>query len=113
MSVHLYSSDGSNSYLERALSSIEIAKFQVPSKPLVIDEIGLFQRNYSNLVSAARSARLQIDLLCDYKVTGWLFWTLNTFEQPGFIHLLMGQGEVNGLLAPVAHQDSHGLHDCP
>lgn len=105
-SVHLYSADGTTRHLENALTSIEISKNQSHSKPLVIDEIGLFQSKYSSLVNAANAARSQIDLLCDYRVTGWLFWTLDTFEQAGFIHLLSGSGEVNGLLAPIAHFDT-------
>lgn len=105
-SIHLYSGDGTTDHLDRALASIEVPKHQNHAKALVIDEIGLLQSKYPNLVAAAHAARAQINMLCDYKIAGWLYWTLDTFEQSGFYHLLLGQGEINGLLAPVTHHDT-------
>jgi hypothetical protein len=75
------------------------------TKPIVMGEFG---GEVSRIPSVAAAARLfvkwQVES-CGYGFDGWIFWTWNETEEPGFYNALQGDGQIEKALAPVTRPD--------
>ncbi|MCC7361403.1 MAG: cellulase family glycosylhydrolase [Anaerolineales bacterium] len=74
-------------------------------KPIIMGEFGGEVGRFVNITDAAITfMNWQVES-CRLGFDGWLFWTWDTDEQPDFFNILMAQGAINGVLAPVARPD--------
>lgn len=82
----------------------DITAFEISSnsKPLILGEIGAAKNIYANTTLAAYALRdLQVNTCKLYHFKGWLMWTYDTNEQPGYWTGLDNSGAINGILAPI------------
>jgi hypothetical protein len=74
-------------------------------KPIIMGEFGSDIDRYPSIQHAAQAfVDWQIES-CQYGFDGWLFWTWDSAEQPGMFNALMGDGIINGVLAPINRDD--------
>lgn len=70
-------------------------------KPIVMGEFGGEVARFSSVQAAAlKFIDWQVES-CKYGFDGWIFWTWDLSEQADFFNALMGDGAINGALAPV------------
>jgi hypothetical protein len=75
------------------------------AKPIIMGEFGGEIKRFASLDSAAQTfINWQVDS-CNYGFDGWLFWTWDLNEQPDFFNALMGNGQIENVLAPITRPD--------
>jgi len=97
--------------LEQDLASSEWSHVD-RSRPVIMGEMGAFKFAYPSLADAAVAmVAHQVDS-CQYGLSGWLFWTYDSVEQPELWNLLDDsaddppiEGAINRVLAPLMRPD--------
>lgn len=100
--LHVYAQPGA---FAAHAASAELASVN-PARPIIFGELGVFRGGYPDVVSSALALRDLQTSSCVYRVSGWLTWTWDSWEQPEIWNALDHAGAINGVMAPLVRANS-------
>ena len=94
--------------LDDDLNSMEFSQLQ-RNKPILIGEFGAFKKEFKNVNDALQILKTFLSQACRKKITGWIYWTWDTYEQVDLWNMKDSNSEIEKGLSPIHYNWCEGI----